>query len=158
MSYVLLFFAAVLAEVASLVIVGSWIGWWTLAAVAAAMALGLLVLSGRVLATGREAVTALAAGESPAPALVDGVLLAVAGLLLLSPGFASDVVGLALLLPPVRAPLRGRAVSAIRARFVRRGGGSGGGSLRDQIIDAEASEVEVGDRGDDPPERPTLSA
>jgi UPF0716 protein FxsA len=156
-SYVLLFFAAVLAEVASLVIVGSWIGWWTLAAVAAAMALGLLVLSGRVLATGREAVTALAAGESPAPALVDGVLLAVAGLLLLSPGFASDVVGLALLLPPVRAPLRGRAVSAIRARFVRRGGGGRGGA-RDGIIDAEASEVEVGDRGDDPPERPTLSA
>lgn len=152
MSYALLFFAAVLAEIASLVIVGSVLGWWTLAALAAAMALGFFLLSGRAFTVGREAVAAVAQGQSPAPALVDGVLIAVAGLLLIIPGFASDIVGLALLVPPVRAPLRARAVGWIRARIRHVGGGVPGDGGADDVIDVEATEI----RDDD--QRPTLSA
>jgi UPF0716 protein FxsA len=42
----------------------------------------------------------------PGPALLDGVFLAVAGVLLVVPGFITDALGLLLLLPPVRALAR----------------------------------------------------
>jgi len=42
----------------------------------------------------------------PARSLVDGALLLMAGTLLLFPGFVTDLVGLVLLVPPVRAGIR----------------------------------------------------
>lgn len=48
----------------------------------------------------------LARGEIPGKELVDGLLILVGGLLMLTPGFLTDAVGLALLLPPTRLALR----------------------------------------------------
>jgi UPF0716 protein FxsA len=64
---------------------------------------------------------ALARGDMPSRELVDGALVLVGGVLLLTPGFVTDVVGLALLLPPTRAATKGvaRALLARRARAVR---------------------------------------
>jgi UPF0716 protein FxsA len=45
-------------------------------------------------------------GRIPTGPMTDGGLLAVAGFLLLVPGFVTDVFGFALLLPPVRAGVR----------------------------------------------------
>jgi UPF0716 protein FxsA len=45
-------------------------------------------------------------GSVPGNELVDGVFILFAGALLLTPGFLSDVVGILLLLPPVRFALR----------------------------------------------------
>lgn len=45
-------------------------------------------------------------GAVPATELVDGVLILFAGALLLTPGFVTDMVGVLLLLPPIRAALR----------------------------------------------------
>jgi UPF0716 protein FxsA len=42
----------------------------------------------------------------PARSLVDGALLLMAGTLLLIPGFVTDLIGLVLLVPPVRAGIR----------------------------------------------------
>src|SRR5690606_13938170 len=44
----------------------------------------------------------LGRGEAPAQALADGLLLAIAGVLLVIPGFASDFIALLLLIPPLR--------------------------------------------------------
>lgn len=41
-------------------------------------------------------------GESPASDMLEGMLLAVAGVLLMLPGFLSDIVALVLLIPPFR--------------------------------------------------------
>jgi UPF0716 protein FxsA len=49
---------------------------------------------------------ALASGTVPDDELADGFLLLVAGALLIVPGFVTDAVGLALLLPPVRRMAR----------------------------------------------------
>jgi UPF0716 protein FxsA len=49
---------------------------------------------------------AQAEGRTPSCEVVDGALVLLAGALLLIPGFVSDVVGIALLLPPVRAVVR----------------------------------------------------
>lgn len=48
----------------------------------------------------------LAAGQVPTDELVNGVLILVAGALMLTPGFITDGVGLALLFAPVRAIVR----------------------------------------------------
>jgi len=50
--------------------------------------------------------TDLRAGKIPAKAMGDGVLILVAGVLLITPGVITDIVGLSLLLPPVRIGVR----------------------------------------------------
>ena len=70
---------------------------------------------------------ALQAGRPPAQETIDGALILMGGALLLTPGFLSDVLGLALLLPPSRAVLRrmlarrflGRMVGGMANRRVR---------------------------------------
>jgi len=60
---------------------------------------GLMVL----LAIQRE----MAEGRMPAPQMIDGVMILVAGVLLLTPGLITDAAGFLLLVPPVRAQIRG---------------------------------------------------
>lgn len=45
-------------------------------------------------------------GVAPANELIDGVLILAAGLLLITPGILTDVIGFSLLLPPTRAALK----------------------------------------------------
>lgn len=45
-------------------------------------------------------------GEIPTTEIVNGFLVLLGGALMLTPGFVSDIVGMALLLPPVRAVAR----------------------------------------------------
>ncbi len=55
-------------------------------------------------------------GVVPARELADGVMIIFAGALLMTPGFVTDLLGLCLLLPPVRAAIR----SATLARLTHR--------------------------------------
>jgi UPF0716 protein FxsA len=55
-------------------------------------------------------------GRVPHRELVDGFLILVAGVLLIPPGFITDVIGLALLLPPVRMVIRGMMMRSFRRR------------------------------------------
>lgn len=64
----------------------------------------------------RRAQTQLEAGRVPAVELVDGILVVAAGALLITPGFLTDLAGIVVLLPPVRAVIRGWA----RRRWARR--------------------------------------
>ncbi|AAR34135.1 FxsA family protein [Geobacter sulfurreducens] len=48
----------------------------------------------------------LAMGRLPAAGLLDGALVLLGGLLLLTPGFFSDVVGLFFIIPPTRAVIK----------------------------------------------------
>ena|SRR5438067_9527680 len=56
------------------------------------------------------------AGQVPGRELVDGILILVAGALLLTPGFITDAVGVLLLLPPVRAAVRAIATRRMARR------------------------------------------
>ena len=66
----------------------------------------------------RRAQRQMDAGVMPGRELVDGVLIMVAGALLLLPGFVSDCLGILLLLPPVRAVVRGLVIRRLRTRVV----------------------------------------
>jgi UPF0716 protein FxsA len=48
----------------------------------------------------------LDAGHAPTDELIDGVLVLGAGVLLMVPGFVTDAIGLIVLFPPTRVPLR----------------------------------------------------
>jgi UPF0716 protein FxsA len=62
----------------------------------------------------------IARGQVPTRELLDGVCIVLAGLLLITPGFLTDVAGLLLLLPPTRALAR-----AVLVRRVRRSQAAG---------------------------------
>jgi UPF0716 protein FxsA len=60
-------------------------------------------------------------GVLPGNEIVDGVLVFTAGVLLLVPGFVTGIVGLVLLLPPVRHTVRAGVVRSLRKRVTRYG-------------------------------------
>jgi UPF0716 protein FxsA len=66
----------------------------------------------------RRLSAAVAAGRSPGREVLDGALVLIGGLLLIIPGFISDVVGLLALLPPTRALLRRPLARNLQSRFV----------------------------------------
>jgi|SRR3954452_7236190 UPF0716 protein FxsA len=109
----LVFVIAPIIEIVSIVLVAQLIGWWTLAALLAAALLGAYVLR----RTGRDWLRRISAKEQPGRATGDSAMLFAAGILLIIPGFASDVIALLLLLPFVRVLLRGAAAAWFIRRF-----------------------------------------
>lgn len=58
-------------------------------------------------------------GVVPGREIADGVLIMLAGALLISPGFVTDCLGILLLLPPVRAGIRSAALYRIGRKVIR---------------------------------------
>ena len=105
---VLLFIAVPLAELAVIIQVGQAIGvWWTIAILVADSILGSLLMRSQGRAVWRRFNSTLQVGRAPAREVADGVLVIFGGALLLTPGFITDILGIALLLPPSRALIRG---------------------------------------------------
>lgn len=82
------------------------------------------------------------AGETPTAELIDGVLVLVAGALLVFPGFVTDVVAALLLLPPTRAlvrhGLRGRVERAVGANVAYLASSVGGSGVRRRVYVGDA--------------------
>ena len=72
---------------------------------------GILLLKRQGLATLTRGLARLEQGELPASEVAEGILLAVAGALLVTPGFVTDALGFLLLFPPTRRWLVGRETS-----------------------------------------------
>src|SRR5829696_3241698 len=97
-------------EVAVVVAVSSWIGvGWTLLALVGVSLLGGWLVRHEGGRAWRSFSGAIAEGRPPGREALDGVLVLIGGLLVLLPGFVSDVLGLLCLLPPTRR-LLGRAL------------------------------------------------
>lgn len=115
--WLLLFLLTPLAEIYILVEIGAHIGAWpTIALVMLTALVGVVLLKHQGLATFLHARRKLATGELPLREMVEGLLLAVAGVLLVTPGFVTDAVGFALLVPPARAAGAQRLLAWLPAR------------------------------------------
>lgn len=103
---VLLFLIALpLIEIALFVAVGARIGvWGVLGLVVLSAFLGIVILRGRM----ARIPVLLRAGAEPASLLAGGAMTAMGALLLIIPGFLTDIAGLVLLLPPVQRALAAR--------------------------------------------------
>jgi UPF0716 protein FxsA len=127
-------------------------------------------------------VQSLGRGEMPVTPVIDGVGILMAGLLLLTPGFVTDLMGFLLFIPPIRRTLarwlinkaiaRGRVHIRTFGNFGSfgqappepppsgpsspRGGGGGGGGFRkaDDVVDADFETIDPDEGGKGEPLRP----
>ncbi len=111
-------------------------------------------------------------GRIPTQAVVDGVMILLAGALLLPPGFVTGVAGLLLIIPPVRRLVGAAAADMIRVRVAKRftvtrtvwngrrnqpgaawsgasrgasGRSTSGQSVPDDVIDLDGEEIDLSD-------------
>ncbi len=144
-----------IVEIAVFIEIGGLIGLWPTIAIVVVTALaGAALLRAQGLATLARAQQSLARGEFPVRQVFDGACLLVAGALLLTPGFVTDGVGLALFLPPVRDFLGRRLLASGRVR-VDTGTEATPPGGDDRIIEGEYQEVET-ERDAKPPPRTPL--
>jgi UPF0716 protein FxsA len=98
------FLAVPLIEIAGFVLVGQAIGLVpTLLGVLIAAVAGAFIIRWQGVALLRDLQATLSRGQLPARKLADAMLVGLAGLLLLLPGYFTDLVGVLLLIPPVRS-------------------------------------------------------
>ncbi len=92
-----------IAEIAVFIKVGQIVGLgWTLLLVVLTAVLGVALLRRQGLRTLTLTQQKLDRGELPVGELFEGLCLLTAGGLLLMPGFITDIIGLALFVPPIR--------------------------------------------------------
>lgn len=104
----ILFVTIPLAEIYLLLAAGAAIGGAnTFALVILSAMVGSWLVREQGLATLAKIQQQLGAGQAPGEALVDGVFIAASGLLLLTPGFITDGLGLVFLIPPIRRLIAG---------------------------------------------------
>ena len=102
----LLFVIVPIIEISVLMHVGAWLGAWpTIAIVIFTAWLGAKNVRKQGIATLNSVQTKMAQGTMPSDELVAGVMLLIAGVLLVTPGFVTDIFGLSLLVPAVRQAL-----------------------------------------------------
>ena len=114
-------------ELALLVQVDKLIGFWpTIGLILATGFIGSLLARREGLSVWRRLNQRMAEGGLPGKELLDGVIILLAGALLITPGVLTDVIGFLGLLPPTRALIRKLALKRID-RAVKRGTISVGG-------------------------------
>jgi UPF0716 protein FxsA len=122
------FLVVPLLELWVLIQVGQAIGvGWTLLLLVADSVLGTWLIKREGTKAYAALRDAIAGGRMPHRELADGALVVLAGALMLSPGFVTDVFGVLLLLPLTR-PLGRRVLTALVARRVSVAAATAGGS------------------------------
>ncbi len=114
LTYLLIF---VVAEMAALIMLGKALGVLpTILLVLGGGIVGAWLARWQGLRTAIQARERMVEGVMPTKEMTDGMLIAVAAVLLIIPGVITDVLGLGLLFPPTRALLR----RAVIGQFTRR--------------------------------------
>lgn len=147
---VLLFIVVPIAELYVIIQVGQWIGVLpTLALLLADALLGSLLLRQQGRSAWRRFNAAIGEGRFPGREAADGVMVAVGGTLLLTPGFITDVFGFLLLVPPTRALVRRGLFRFIGGRFVLVGTAAEGMRNRRERPGPQTPGPGTGERGYD---------
>jgi UPF0716 protein FxsA len=142
---VLLFIVVPIVEIYVIIKVGQQIGaLWTIALLVADSILGSMLMRAQGRMAWRRFNEAIRGGRVPAREVVDGALVILGGALLLTPGFVTDVLGLALLLPPSRAVVRRLLARRFVARLgiARPGRPARRGPDPDADVEGSATEVD----------------
>lgn len=116
-----LFIVVPALELGILIEVGRWIGTLpTLGLIAVTGIVGAYLARRQGLGVLAQIRSDMAAGKIPAGALADGVMILIAGAVLMTPGILTDALGFSLLVPPVRQAFK-RAFLRRLERSVRAG-------------------------------------
>ena len=118
----LLFFLIPLIEIYILIQVGSVIGaGLTIFCVVFTAVLGAFLIRRQGFSTFQRFQGKLQTGDIPAREIADGFCLLLAGAFLMTPGFFTDAMGFALLIPPVRGLIYKRIANSARVHVVHPG-------------------------------------
>lgn len=102
----LLFIIVPIIEITLLINVGQWIGvWYTVGLVLLSAFVGVNMLRIQSLSTLSRARQKMDQGEIPGKEMGEGIVLAVGGALLVTPGFVTDIIGFCCLIPFTRHAL-----------------------------------------------------
>lgn len=146
---VALFIVVPIVELYVIIQIGSLIGVLpTIALLLADALLGSLLLRHQGRGAWQRFNLALAERRFPGREVADGLLIAIGGTLLLTPGFVTDIVGLIFLIPPTRAIVRRLLRGYVGRRFVIVGASAPNGpatAKRNYDFDATAEEVDAED-------------
>lgn len=136
--FVIAFIGVPLVEIYLLIEIGQVIGALpTIALCVLTAILGGGLLRHQGLSTLHRARTNLDQGKVPALELLEGVALLVGGALLMTPGFATDALGFACLLPPTRRMLVRAILARATITYGPPGGGAGDGRHGHDTIEGE---------------------
>ena len=132
MNPLLLILLLPILEIVGFIQVGDWIGAGpTIGLLALSAVVGVLIVRHQGLASLSKAQAAAARGEAPIGTVLDGFCAVLAGVLLIIPGFLTDILGILLLIRPLRRGIGRWLFSRIGAGmpvFTTTGkGGLGGG-------------------------------
>jgi len=115
---VVLLITVPIVEITLIVLVGQQIGALpTVLLLVGSALVGSWLLRREGTRTWRAFLRALAEGRPPAVEAADGVLVLLGGMLMLLPGFATDLVGLLAVLPPTRRLLRAGVLTLVARRL-----------------------------------------
>ncbi len=99
----LLFILVPLIELYFIIVVGDAFGaFWTVLLVVLTAIVGLSLIRIQGMSTLIRAQRNMALGQTPAVEMLEGIVLAIAGVLLIVPGFITDTIGFLCLIPAVR--------------------------------------------------------
>ncbi|ERB66947.1 membrane protein FxsA [Vibrio coralliilyticus OCN008] len=136
----LMFIFVPIIEIGLFISVGGYLGLWpTIALVLITAFVGASLVRSQGLQTLMSVQNRLQQGELPAQQILEGVMLAVSGVLLLTPGFMTDALGMLVLLPAPRAAMAKYLMSKMTVQSVGGGfqGGFGSGNFQQGPFDQE---------------------
>lgn len=120
----ILFAVLPILEIALLVNVGSIIGGWnTIGIVILTAFIGSYFVKREGISTLQTAQAKMQRNEMPGKELVEGLMLVVAGVLLVTPGFITDILGFMFVLPGTRHLLAAQVSKHVKMRVVMPGAG-----------------------------------
>lgn len=152
---VALFIVIPIIEIYVIIQIGSLIGVWpTVALLIADAVLGSMLLRHQGRGAWRRFNAAITERRFPGREVADGLLIAIGGTLLLTPGFVTDIFGAILLIPPTRAIVRRLMRGYVGRRFLIMGVSGAAGrsgptgpatSSRHYDYDGTAEEIDADD-------------
>lgn len=135
---ILIFLVLPAVEIFLFIVVGEAIGALaTIALVFGAGALGILLVRAQGLQTMRRAQTSIERGDAPVREAVDGLCLFIAGMLLIVPGFLTDILALLLILPGTRRLLARAMAARMTVMSTARRGGAARSTAASGVIEGE---------------------
>ena len=118
----LLFILMPIAEIALLLQLGDMIGGWnTVGLIIVTAFVGAYLVRQEGLSTLQKAQQKMANNEVPGKEMMEGLMLVIAGVLLVTPGFITDIIGFLFVLPLSRQLMAGQLAKQMTVRAVQGG-------------------------------------
>ena len=115
---IILIIAIPAAEIGFLLFSGKTIGFWpTLLLIILTGVMGAYLAKREGLQTIRKAQEQLRNGQIPGEAVLDGICILIGGILLLTPGFITDIGGFFMLFPPTRRVIKFFMMNSLRKKI-----------------------------------------